>query len=491
MSLEPPRDLAIRLEDSAGLSSGLSSPAQDEKLQQWRTIDAPRLLRDLERQMALLTVRRKTRKRAQVDTEAGTTQTSARVFIAASRFIDATIPWSSGISQLIARRILTHLSAPLATIESVLSTYIRPLFLSIDGGGSVDEATGRLRRDRVGMAAAQGRAGDADEVPWKTKQAGVHSTLQACLEAVARLHSEQATPSLWSHLWPLLLPPLLTLAEDPSPPWRLRGAQLIATHLLAPYPLRLLRAANLVPHLREVLETDLTYLSSSSGVGVKLLDVALDGLRVLAEKDEAQLMRLVQEGVLRVWSMAPASLTALDVDVTPEDLLSTTFRHLSLLLKQLGSPYAARYVDVALEVLLASVAAVEVDEDEAPTVGSRARAQARVARRSKGAIEALRAERALLEGCCATSSSLSSTPPGLSRWQGRALGAHVRAWLALSDDDDEAELREELRRSWKLWQGVPPPREGAALTVEEMEQRVLAALVDEEAEDVRRGLFGE
>ncbi|CAO1624741.1 unnamed protein product [Parajaminaea phylloscopi] len=447
--------------------------------------------------------------------------------VACSRFLSSDLPWSCPASKQLAERILAAASSLTLydrSIRWILVNHVRPLFTATAADpGSVNEE-GRARHQRAhlsGTTVTRGYQGDAPA--WKGHigqkvsgqnglfgvGAAIHLTLATCFKAVEdssrarrRSRAQQKQPAVpsdldpWESLWPLLLPPLMRLLEDTEPRWRFRGAEILSSNLLGPSEKarELLYRANLVPHVETVLFDGLTYLSSPPH-GIGLVDVALSSLRILADyapakgaSDDRQLqpaekrMRIVQDGILRAWSLAPRSVTE-PPDILREssgtateehDLLAITYSHLAVLYTDLG-PLAARYIDVTLEFICAQLEAlydhvVEKTQGDVRGIATRTAAASRGRRRAlwSRARAGVEAVDALVQACLVYSAKHSNrpsavplVPPNLVQWSGRVLSALVKTQLALCDAprvgidvDGGAELlqRRLLARSVrKLW----------------------------------------
>lgn len=399
-SLTPP----LALQEGRDAFAAERDDSEERKLRHWRTIDAPSTLRKLAKAMQTYTIRLC---RLKMQASDQTTGVQAAMTIAASRF-DERSPWTSRDSQRLARAILRSSVRPsLAVIRHVLRDHLRSLFVS-PSLGSVNEE-GRLRHERAHLSNSAKTSAYQEGEKWKGKQRtdipgldmarsdglGSHLTLRVCLDMIATLSSnKRAGPEEepWEALWPLIVPPLVTLIEDSDPVWRERGTRLFVEQVLTrrtatgiehrslslaklqAVPVQLLQRSNLVPLLQGTLFSSLTYLSHPRGAS--LLHHALSALVLLARslpersRERAEmLMRILQEGVLRTWTFMPKSVGSMpelpeaDTDededggerATERDVLTTTFTHLSSLCFELEI-LSARFVDVALDFLSAQIA---------------------------------------------------------------------------------------------------------------------------------------
>lgn len=529
-ALTPPVEFIRETNDAY---ADVISPERTQALERWRSGEAPALLRSLSRQDALLRLPIRART---LDPDRGKSaaEIQQQTLLAASRFVSRIAGHNCKESRQISRRIVGRKPRPIEAIESILSSHVRPLFLSADPGSVNDQ--GRARHERANISSSTTTRGYEDERPaWKggrgsllllsgeqeerCRSIALPSTLDVCLRAIAEYNdtSQQTKDRFdaWERLWPLLLPPLMRMIEDSDPKWRLSGTELLQRYLLpSPKATQLLHRANLVPHLETVLFSSLTYLSSSTA-GVQLLDVALAALRSLSapaqpgnspveQRASAQkLMRIVQEGILRVWTFAPRSVleppqpndedaiseddgcddedgAGYDTTSADVDLLTVTFVHLRRLSNDLEM-LMARYLDVTLDFLFAQIGgcyeALVEPAQQHKAVGyvdgrSQFRNRMRRLRRVTAAVQAASSivQAVLSSRAEAPSSNNAATtkmtdlPPNLWPWVGRALTCHVQAWLALTDSVvfEESigtrtsqglarEAREALRGGWSLW----------------------------------------
>lgn len=470
LDLCPPSDLAP--EDFDAFAAPLQ-PARQSELALW-VQGAPRKLRALLREFALYTLRSRQQQECSTDFKL-----VAAVAVACSRFSSSSHPWSCDDSHHAAERFLSQRFARLteSSIRWILSEHIRPLFISVADPGSVDER-GRARHQRAHLSETTVGKGHEEGTPlWKGQVgrplpgreglysigAGVHLTLRLCLDAIEKQscgsdsRPERGNGSnLWESVWHLILPPVMRIVEDSDPRWRSRGAELLVRGFLtSTKATEMLQRTNLVPHLKSVLFDDLTYLSSSHGV--QLLDLALLGLRSLPDLTAEDRMRIVEEGVLRVWTFAPRSLDEPPDVVGPHvkgrrrepDLLTVTFSQLAVLSCELGT-LAARYIDVCLEFICAQVGGIydRVVTLSAPASKDGAAACTRrlgLWMRTRKGVEAMDAlVRACLSQSAHKMAALLTLPPNLVSWSGRVLSALVKARLAVSDAISLSGYEEEL-----------------------------------------------
>lgn len=498
-----------------GLQEGFDAfarPLDDETrmfCERWRSDDATRLLRGMSKEVTAYLLR----------SRKDDTSLLAKILIAVGRFLDSDLPWCTATSKRLAQSLLSRriLRPTLPLLREILATHLRQLFTS-PTLGSVNEA-GRLRHETANLVPSA-KAGLIDETQrWKGQGGGVtfaniagernvgagsHVILALALRGIPYVSTRQGedTTMPLETLWPLILPPLMTLLQDSDPLWRLRGVRVFLRSLLTDpargdhHPwgrsngtavfnqqansaaLTLLQRSNLIPLIQETLSTDLTYLTHKQGVS--LYDISLQTLLFLAdhtlEKESRtqaeEYMRLVQDGILRTWTFMPRNASSDEEEEhTTADLLSITFHHLTTLAERLG-PLRARYVDVVLEFLVSQVG-VGLYESLRVRVRLRGRAINRAAM-------GFRALRSLIETTTPSEEEQQGVPPNVLKWCTPCLIATCKAWLALVDhglircgeDDDKKTWRiaaqhtsstkqvellvDEIRGSWDLWRRLAP-----------------------------------
>lgn len=103
-----------------------------------------------------------------------------------------------------------------STASNVLTSYMKPLFQA-SAHPSVHPDTGRVKHNPLSVQNMY------DDQPWKTHGAGCWNVLSWVL---SNLESDDI-----EMLWPLIIPPLLTLLDDYKPPYRIRGVNATRTLL--------------------------------------------------------------------------------------------------------------------------------------------------------------------------------------------------------------------------------------------------------------------
>uniref|UniRef100_V5EXX3 Uncharacterized protein n=1 Tax=Kalmanozyma brasiliensis (strain GHG001) TaxID=1365824 RepID=V5EXX3_KALBG len=328
-------------------------------------------------------------------------------------------------------------SAQSLVVKALLADYIKPIIqeagLSSSGPqSSIDPITGR-RKPPASQAnfvshldANLGRhrhSADEDEgasnlapsrfaltLPSESRALEERNEALGCTNVLSLIltHLSLTNESDWTAVWPLLIPPLLTLAEHPQPRFRLRGSALVYTLLerggeaLA----KLLLRTGIGSLLEKALHVNLTYIHDET-YAAGLLSCSIGALRLLillstspiayrlplsgpggvgegrlssavgdcGEKRQESLTRLVSEGILSTWSYLPlppagthlgrslvhttvtAYLVLID-DLSPPALDPSSTR------KGLGS--ISRFVDVSLDWIarnwLSTVPFLHLDE---------------------------------------------------------------------------------------------------------------------------------
>ncbi|SPC66692.1 uncharacterized protein UHOD_02181 [Ustilago sp. UG-2017b] len=197
--------------------------------------------------------------------------------------------WTDETIQSKARSALNGLSRSVSTrkhdtptlAKSLLTDYIKPIFSEVASSSSasmssIDPATGRKKAPAPGSAFIshlnanlgqhrfQSVAEDSDALNLAPRRFALALSVEylrsTVVEDVASLSDsalqglternealgcinvlswcldnlQQRTESEWSSVWPLLVPPLLTLLEHPQPKFRLRGSMLVHKFLLRP-----------------------------------------------------------------------------------------------------------------------------------------------------------------------------------------------------------------------------------------------------------------
>ncbi|CAE6463118.1 unnamed protein product [Rhizoctonia solani] len=135
-----------------------------------------------------------------------------------------------------------------ATVACVLNDHVKPLFQASMHPG-VDSGTGRIKHNPISVQSMY------DEQPWKIHGAGCWNVLSWIL---ANMDSNDIET-----LWPLTIPPLLTLLDDYKPDYKLRGVG-VTQALLGKAPASLLHRTGVDELLFKSLRSALQNLTSDS-----------------------------------------------------------------------------------------------------------------------------------------------------------------------------------------------------------------------------------
>ncbi|UZJ51781.1 hypothetical protein CBS101457_001101 [Exobasidium rhododendri] len=385
-------------------------------------------------------------------------------------------------------------------VTHLLECYLKPLF-SCTPSSSINASTGRAAKGSSRFVDSTDISSRAalmeDEIIWKGGdvesaakkdlfgsrivfdvdcKAGIlqrrHRGLGSCNVLYICCCSIQAlkigTYNSWEQYWPLVLPPLLILLEDSSPIYRLLGSRILNTTLLRAKNNTmttgtLLLRSGVATLFRQNLEASLTFISAK--LSAPLLQSAAESLILLSQCTTAdlrtslspsshvvqdggrerfsQLGKLIDEGVLRVWAYAPASLSSLqesreaptealledDIELREAiDVVDASIVVISRLTQDdaLGIG-VARYLDVGLEFLTAQLMGLE-NKLERRKDSKRGTVSLQREVYSAKAIEAL------LVVCKAA--------PGVRIWSSRCLDGVVRCWTLLQDRQINNQIRQ-------------------------------------------------
>jgi hypothetical protein len=386
-------------------------------------------------------------------------------------------------------------------VSHLLQEYVKPLFGSTPSR-NVNAATGRAAK--AGLTDIAGTSTTAlmeDEIIWKGgdvehaakckvlgvttifeveednrylqrrhRGLGSYNVLYVCCLSIQAFQASGS--SSWDHFWPLVLPPMLTLLEDSSPLYRLLGSRILNTTLLngkdnMTLTGTLLLRTGVAALLRQNLVSSLTFISAK--LSAPLLQSAATSLILLSQFTTAnmysstssplyviqdggrerftQLDKLIDDGILRVWAYAPASISALHeskevTSVSPvaastpdddddelteaNDVVNASIEALARLTRidALGVGIA-RYLDVMLEFLTAQLMGLE---NKLERRKDSKRAMVSLQRE----IYSARAIEALLVVC--------KRAPGVRVWSSRCLDCVVRCWTLLQDQEATTQI---------------------------------------------------
>lgn len=401
-------------------------------------------------------------------------------------------PWITTDNSKLANFILQEVDADkddgadFELIQYILVSYLKPLFSS-STPSSINANTGRAApaiSNLSGSATSSSRGNLMDdEVMWKggdvERSKAISIIGQKVIFTIASgdpvLRSRHRAigcfnvfffcckslthqrPSNWERVWPSVLPPLLTLLEDSAPLYRLIGSRILSTMMLGSPTIMgtLLLRTGVEPLLRERLESNLTYINTT--LSAALLQSSSEALHLLTQATTSemrlgypsplnaiqdggklrynQLSKIIDEGVLRVWAYASASMpdgeegTLLPVspgidakemtryDKEASDTINASIEILIRMTRDdaLGIGIA-RYLDVMLEFLTAQLLGLET----------------RLSRHSLEEQKEISLDR---EICCARAieALLSSCrkAPGVRTWSARCLTTVARTWVSL------------------------------------------------------------
>ncbi|KZP00296.1 hypothetical protein CALVIDRAFT_510353 [Calocera viscosa TUFC12733] len=195
--------------------------------------------------------------------------------------------------------------APSALLELVLKEHIKPLFqatphpqINLDSGRKLPHQAG-------GNAAAQDFYEDQT---WKTKGLGCWNVLTWCVEHML--------PESFQDMWPLLVPPIMTLMDDWEATFRIKGI-LVVDELLKQTDGQLLKRTGVDKLLFASLENSFSQLHTPQTPQL-LFDAircyTVLTTRVTAPESEERFNRLsdgISKGVLNAWSYAGSDVATM------------------------------------------------------------------------------------------------------------------------------------------------------------------------------------
>lgn len=263
-----------------------------------------------------------------------------------------------------------------ALIHHFLALTIRPLFAQTPH----PELTAQGRRNTTSMLARKYPELENEAVtrPWKQKEgAYAVSLLSWCIKSL--------DADLAQKEWPLLIPPILTMIDDPDIPVKARGCDLLTT-LLAATPPTLLQRTGLGEVFEEALVPCLSYLPTLTpeAESIVILNAAFPALVALAmvrhpvaptdklgaesvTKRAKALDKLLRQGVLRGFAFAGehvriAEVLVAQLAVIVEELGVESVKHLKdvlpLLSNVLGEPFGLAYLPLVVRAVRALRAVV-------------------------------------------------------------------------------------------------------------------------------------
>ncbi|KAH8912820.1 hypothetical protein BR93DRAFT_922790 [Coniochaeta sp. PMI_546] len=185
-----------------------------------------------------------------------------------------TTPTTASLASHLLEQQLATLDITTFLVESILKGYLQTLFSKSRPAGVT--ASGRKAEfPDDDLDRKQGLPDDSRQTkPWKYEDLRSIPVL-----AWAISQADENLP------WPLYIPPLLTLLDDPLTRIRSRGLRL-TTSFLSKFPASKLRSTGLAPVFEDAISPTLSYLPSLTpeAESIALLDPAFDALLVLASR---------------------------------------------------------------------------------------------------------------------------------------------------------------------------------------------------------------
>ena len=235
---------------------------------------------------------------------------------------DDTQPYSTPLSTDLASGLLfCHLMGrdrPSFPVDTVLTSYLKPLFSSSRPPTVTPSGRKAAFPDNDSLSREPGLPDDSRRTkPWKYVDLRSIPVLTWAIDASPGGDEESDMPH-----WPLYIPPLLALLDDPLTRVRASGLRLAAAFLRR-FPAPRLRATGLARVFEDAVFPTLSYLPSITpeGESVALLDPGYDALLVLAgrladrpepggeeggKREERRLLdRMVREGILTGYFHCP------------------------------------------------------------------------------------------------------------------------------------------------------------------------------------------
>ncbi|KAG9103491.1 hypothetical protein FRC06_010473 [Ceratobasidium sp. 370] len=276
------------------------------------------------------------------------------------------------------------------TASQVLLEHLKPIFQSSAHPG-VRQDTGRVKQNPLDVQNMY------DEQPWKTHGVGSWNVLAWVLSNIESDSIE--------YLWPLIIPPLLTLVDDYDPPYKIKG--IIATNaLLRKAPASLLRRTGIDELLFKALQSALQNLTSDRSPDllraampcyIALVDLVLPG-------DTTQrfdkLCELVTDTIVPGWLYASSRV----------ELMTASSEMLSLVVGVLGVG-SARFLKAFIP---------QLTENLFP--------------REFSPVETTLALRLASAKCLLV--LMKNTRPRIVHWRHRILNAILRCWVDITDRPD-------------------------------------------------------
>ncbi|KAN0061641.1 hypothetical protein ACQY0O_006567 [Thecaphora frezii] len=308
------------------------------------------------------------------------------------------------------RLVLPYLpSLQLAT--TLLHSYIRPLYHAAAESGPTDPSTGRRRAPAPGetllVSPSLGLHAAYDEQAcWKCSESSCapvsRTSGTGVLERDAALGNwnvfafalvllrcaaeETRDRDVWKQTWFRIVPPLVTLLQDAQLEFRSKATDMVRL-LLAPscaegereregsFPCSLMVSTGILPLIQGAVEANLRLPTDSKGVAVwhRSMHVLLCLVEQVwprhSEGEFNALFRLLDEGVVRIWSLVSVDATS-EVELK---VVSTSMVWARRLTNRMGAQRVARFVVEACVKWIVAVAEVEVGAGSARRAAERER----------------------------------------------------------------------------------------------------------------------
>lgn len=293
---------------------------------------------------------------------------------------DASDPWTTPTSRALAARILrTHaalLATPQVLRDRILEDTLKPLFSAPSAQSAAHRYLTPAARIALRPSTQRAPALAEPAPPWRRTRP---ETVTLLHWTVRTLPAPLIEPS-----WHLLIPPILTILDNPYPPSKTRGCNILTTLLARLDELPLLRGGQslltrtgLGPVIWDAVTPSLLSLPplTPAAHSVPLLAAAYPALIALSasmtagkptQKDRAKLLdKLVRDGIVRGMQFGGESVTVATALMEALGLVVGAMgvwavRHLKVVVPMvadvLGSPFGTTYVPL----LEAAVGALKV-----------------------------------------------------------------------------------------------------------------------------------
>ncbi|RDW69699.1 hypothetical protein BP6252_08719 [Coleophoma cylindrospora] len=249
-----------------------------------------------------------------------------QVLLSLIAFTDKRDVWTSQKSLSNAQAILSRCSEQIKSkeflVDFLLKETIRPLFSK-----SKPAAITSTGRKAMPTSAPPRRFETADmdpaNKPWKFKDLWAITVFNWIVD-----HTEE---TIVTESWPLFIPPLLTLIDDPKTSIRTRGLETLSS-FLPKFSTKLLKQTGLGQVFEEAITPTLTYLPNLTPLeeSLQLLGPAYNALYALADAQYSPeetgpkmkfLDRVMREGVLQAYSHSSEHAQIVELLVKETDIL--------------------------------------------------------------------------------------------------------------------------------------------------------------------------